>query len=155
MRIFFNLGLSGKWLFEPKGVSIYPTYQLSIAQAAANGAWTTQTSQASETEAYGSKQQFWLISRIALKSFKNFITITWYIHLIYQESKSQLMISPPSCPYPLFYTVPSFHWPLISILFSLLRNIQSSSLGPSLLFGFFVSVDYSMFTLYFMANIQF
>ena len=56
--------------------------------------------------------------------------------------------------YPFFYSVLSFYQHPISILCPLLKNIQLPSLGPSLLFDFYVSVDYSMVFLYFIANIH-
>ena len=59
-----------------------------------------------------------------------------------------------SLSHPLFHSVLALPPPPISILFPLLRKIQASSLGPSLLFGFFGSVDCSMVILYFMANIH-
>lgn len=46
------------------------------------------------------------------------------------------------------------HPPLISILFIVLRKIQTPSVGLSLLFGFCGSVDGSVATLCFMGNIH-
>ena len=57
---------------------------------------------------------------------------------------------PHSLPYPVFYPVPSLQPSLVSILFTLLGEIQASSLGLSLLHSFFESVDCNMFILYFM-----
>jgi hypothetical protein len=64
-----------------------------------------------------------------------------------------LYLIPYSLPSRLSLPDPSFHLLPISILFPLLSEIQAS-LGPSLLFGFFGSVDCSMVILYFMANIH-
>lgn len=61
---------------------------------------------------------------------------------------------PHSLPHPLSHPVPCFHLHHMTILFSILSEIEASSLGPSLLFSFFVSMDYSMVILYFMANIH-
>jgi hypothetical protein len=62
--------------------------------------------------------------------------------------------SHPNPPHPLSYAVPSLLPPLMTVLFPLLSETQASSLGPSLLFSFFGSVDCSMGILYFMANIH-
>ena len=66
-----------------------------------------------------------------------------------------LHLIPPlhSPPHPLSHPVPSLHLPQISILFPLVGNAQASYLGPSLLFGFSVSVAYSIVILYFLANV--
>ena len=48
-----------------------------------------------------------------------------------------LHLIPPSSPHSLSLPVLSLRSHLISILFPLLRKIQASFLGPSLLFGFF------------------
>ena len=67
---------------------------------------------------------------------------------------ADLPLHPCSIPYPLSYSVPSLHSLRVPALFLLLSKIQACSLGPSLLFGFFRSVDHSMIILYFMANIH-
>jgi hypothetical protein len=57
--------------------------------------------------------------------------------------------SPLLFPSPL---PPALHLSLMTILFSLLSEIQASSLVPSFLFNFFGSVECSMGILYFMAK---
>lgn len=66
-----------------------------------------------------------------------------------------LKLDPSSTPlHPLSHPVPSLLPTPISILFPLLREIQTSSFGPSFLLSFFESVDYGKFILYFMRNIH-
>jgi len=55
-------------------------------------------------------------------------------------------------PHALFQPFASLH--PISILFPLMRKIQPSSLGPSLLFGSFRFVVYTVVILYVMDNIH-
>lgn len=59
-------------------------------------------------------------------------------------------------PHPLSHPVSSLPLPPITILFPLLSEIQASSLGPSILFSFFGSVEYndSVCILYFVADIH-
>ena len=63
-------------------------------------------------------------------------------------------ISPPPVPL-LFLSHPvPFLPPSNDNLFPILSEIQACSLGPSLLFSFFESVDYILGILYFMVNIH-
>lgn len=55
---------------------------------------------------------------------------------------------------PLSHLVSSLSLPPMTILFSLLSEIQASPLGPFILFGFFGSVEHSMGFLYFTARIH-
>ena len=62
--------------------------------------------------------------------------------------------TPDPSPCSSSHLVSSLCPPLMSIFHPLLSEIQASSLGPSLLFNFFVSMNYSMDSLYFMGNIH-
>jgi hypothetical protein len=59
-----------------------------------------------------------------------------------------------SPPYPLSHPVPTLHMPPLTILFSLLSEIQAFSLGPSFLFSFFGSVECIVRAPYFMIDIH-
>ena len=69
-----------------------------------------------------------------------------------------LPILKPSCSplYPTPHPELSFHppHPTTSVLFPLLSEIQPSPLGPSVLFGFFGSVNCRMVIIYFVANVH-
>jgi hypothetical protein len=95
------------------------------------------------------------------------IPVLWHILEIYIPSPINFpslfpalpvhMVSPYPTPFSSpfqFHPFPTFCQPLIFILFPLLRKIQPSSLGPSLLFDSFGAVDYSMFFLCFISNIH-
>ena len=63
-----------------------------------------------------------------------------------------LILLTNSILHPLSYPAPSLYPPLISVLFFLLKDIQASFIGCSLLFGFFGSVNCSIVILDFIAN---
>jgi hypothetical protein len=63
-------------------------------------------------------------------------------------------LTPQAPLHPLSYLLISIPLPSMTLLFSLLSEIQASLLGSSFLFNFLVSVSYIVDILYFMGNIH-
>ena len=87
--------------------------------------------------------------RIGNGSFSFILLAIWPSLLLLSTPDPE---SPNFPPYPLFPTVLSLHWHLMSVLFPLLSEIQESSLVPSFLFSFFGSVECSIIFIWVLNN---
>ena len=102
-------------------------------------------------------------ARITFIDFLKTLPVLCFSHILDMPPQAPMQISlswpslrviPPSSLYPLPHPLLSFHSPLKNILFLHLTEIQASSLGPCLLFGFIWYVFCSIGILYFVANIN-
>jgi len=101
-------------------------------------------------------QGLWQVVRCPLLHYPHHLEISFVLLALCSSvlSLPYLIINPSISSPSLLHLVSSHHLFHMTILFPLQKDIQASSLGPSLLFRFFELMECSVGILYFMANIH-